>query len=325
MDLIYAKGSLTNEQGILKQYTFDIEISNDPQECTFEIKMPLENNPLAIGDFVKVDGMGEYGGQVDQITINTSKQLAIAKGRTWRGLMGSHIVEPYEEEDYLEFSNMTVDQIINNLLIRYFNLQVLYPYTYNGTSPKISKYRVNRYEDLYTVLIKLCASVNYKLGFKYSGQWVYVYAMPIAQYTSENSVTSDLFDFEITEAVHPNHIIGLGQGQLKDRYVVHRYLHDNGTINDEKDKHFLKEITILHDESNLSNEELDKKVEEVLKKASQTSQLKITAKELNADFGDKITASDIYTGITITQYVTSKIITMNDQDIKQSYKVGGKI
>lgn len=321
MDLIYADKD-RNDLGVLINSEVDFEISNKADECTFEIKVPMENNPIQKGYLVYIEGT-EFGGIVDQMTINTAKKETKLNGRTFRGVLGSKILIP--DEDYY-ILNGNLATALNQALID-TEMNSFYEVVANPDAPSVTNFKAYRYGDLYSTLMRVLFSTNHKAFISYSParKKVLIELKPIGEYTNKTAITSDFFDFELTSSTPVNHIIGLGAGQLSERYVVHRYLQVDGSIGTIRYYTGLEEIVATYEDANLSNEELEQKITEKLKELSQGGTFKITSNDLNADLGDMFTAEDLYTEISVTQYVTNKIVTINDRDTKKQYKVGNKL
>lgn len=319
MDLIYTMPD-REEIGVLHSFTLDNEANTEPDKCTFQIQRALQDNPLEIGQFWFIDGT-EYGGKIDGLKIDTSKATVYASGRTWRGILGSKVLEPVG--NYYTASgdaNEILAQIITKI-----NLGSLFEAT--SAQIKTISHKFKRYQDAYSGIIEMLAKNGLKLTLHWNGSKVEIAAEEITDWENEQEMTSDLFDFVIeknTAAV--NHIIGLGQGQLSARQVVHRYIDASGKVS--TTQYYTGEEEIAATYENVNAEDLaalTEETEERLKELAIEDGLKITAKNISADIGDSFTAYEVTTGLTAKQYVISKISTITETSEKINYKVGGII
>lgn len=320
MDMIYANSSLT-DIGVLSKYAYDYEAGVKKDECTFEIQVPIKDNLLAAGHYIYVEGT-EYGGRIDSSKVDTAKKIIYFNGRTWRGMLGSKIIEPASGQAYYTVSgdaNAILGQIITKL-----GLSALFSASAEISEITISSYTFDRYIDGYTGIMKMLSKRNAKLMINYTAGSVVLSAKAIDDYTGSSELTSDLFDFVVeTTPLSVNHMIGLGKGELTDRQVVHRYIGQDGLVTSTQYYTGTNEITEVYDNDGCESlEELQKKTEEELEKCAVESGLKITSHDLQADIGDKFTAHEVTTGISATQFVTNKIVKIENGKVQISYKVG---
>lgn len=325
MDLIYSDNS-RRDIGVLINFTLDYEESVKSSECTFEIKMPLLKNQLSLGDYFYAENGDELGGVVDAQEINTSSRIITSTGRTWRGILGSKILQPAEGDDYLTLTG-DLNNIINQI-VTLIGLDEVFEVSENETISKT--YKFDRYVDAYSGIIKLLKTFNYKLKIYWDAHehMTILEAVPITDFSNETEISSDLFDFKIKKtALSTNHMIGLGTGQLSARQVVNKYIQEDGSIGDTPYFIGSNEIVDVYDYSNAESlEDLEEKTIERLRSKSVKDSLEVKNKgNLNADIGDLITATDINTGISVTQYVINKIITIKNDVIAIDYEIGDKI
>lgn len=321
MELIYSRNGI--EQGILKRFTADFEESTDVKNNTFEIQIPLDQKSATIGDYIYEDGE-EHGGIVDALKVDTSASVLTLSGRTWRGVLGSKVIEPPESEAYYTVfgdANRIIADIIDNVsLVEIFSVL-----------PPMGQYitwKFDRYTDVYTGIIKMLSRNGLKLQITNQDGIVMLGAVPIVDYGNDADVTSYQFDFKLENRMPTaNHMIGLGSGELTDRMVIHKYIQEDGSVGDTQFFFGVDEVVAKYDYPNCESiEELEKATAEELEKCAVDDALEISAYELNADIGDKFLAVDETTGLSATQYVIDKIITATDSTItKTQYKVGGKI
>ena len=319
MDINYAdKNGI--DQGALLNYYLDIEANASSEGNTFEGNCSVESSIIKDGGFIYVEGT-EYGGIIDSIKIDTAKKIVYHKGRNWRGVLASKIISPNEGEDYYMVMgdlNTALSQIISRVDLSDFFVVETSP---SGIETSAFKFR---YIDAYAGITKMLAQNGAKLYMEWKKGKIHISAVPIVDFSKEKEIGSDLFDFVIEQAfTGVNHIIGLGRGELAERQVVHKYVDANGNVSDVQSFYGKEEICKVYDYANCESlEELEEKVVEELLSESNTSKIKVSSNNIVADIGDKFTVTDIHTGISVTQYVVNKIITIQNGEIKINYKVG---
>lgn len=307
------------DQGALVDHYFDLEESTSSDKNTFEIRCAIEANVIQSNEYIYAEGTS-YGGIVDSVKIDTKKGVVYHKGRNWRGILGSKIISPDSGSDYYVVSgdlNTILGQLISKIDLADF-------FVAESTECGISSSFKFRYVDAHTGIIKMFSQVGAKLHIEWKRGKVTLSAIPIVDFSKEKEVSSDLFDFVIELASHQtNHIIGLGKGELSERQVIHKYIDLNGNVSDTQAFTGIDEICKTYEYSNCESlEDLEEKTIETLLEEHIDAKLKITAYDLNADIGDKFTATEINTGISVTQYVVDKIVTIENGVLKINYKVG---
>lgn len=320
MDLIYADSN-RQDVGVLDKYKLDIEIASDTKDCTFQIDTLINMDLINNAEYWYIDGT-EYGGIIDAQKITTSKKTASLSGRSWRGILGSKIIEPDHGQAYYTVSG-ELNECIARILAK-TDLIGLFRASIVNTNKTIT-YQFDRYTDAYKGLLKMLKSVGYKMDLKWENKMITISAVPIVDYSNERELTSDLFDFVITKKQNfVNHMIGLGSGELTDRMVIHKYVQADGSIGDIQHYFGDEEVTDVYDYSSVESlDELESKtIEQLEKKINGSQTLKITANNLEADVMDRFEAHDIYTDISIKEYITNKIVKLEDGKTQISYKVG---
>lgn len=316
MDLVYTTKD-REDINVLHNYNADHETSTETDKNTFELTVSLEDNPLAIGQYWYCDGE-EYGGRIDALKIDTKKNKAFASGRTWRGILGSKVLIP--NGDYYTVNgdaNAVIGQIIERV-----GLSALFkPET---ALIKPVQYQFKRYCDAYSGIVQMLAEHGLKLSVKWSKGNVILSAVDIKDWDNETEISTDMFDFVIEQNKGAiNHIIGLGQGELHNRQVVHRYIDGDGNVGTTPFYTGIDEIVYVYDYPNVESlDELIESTEEKLLDLAIEDGLKVTTNIIEADLGDKFTAYERNTGVKATEYVTRKIATFSEENIKINYEVG---
>lgn len=317
MDLIYANKN-KEDLGVLKEYQFDLAYGAD--ENNFELTVSINNN-VCDDDYLIYIENTEYGGVIDSIEVNTKQKNIKYKGRTFHGLLDKKIISPNNGQAYYTVSG-DLNTIIGNLITR-LSLGTMFRAS-TETSRTISNYQFDRYITGYKGICKMLASVNYKLNMSYENGYVVLSAVPIVEYGDDEQIDSDRLNFEIQKTFNRvNHLICLGSGTLANRTVIHLYLNASGQVTTTQYYTGSEEICEVYDYPNAeSSEELQKKGSEKLL-GQDTNNIELTLGDnYFFDIGDKITVTEIVTNIEVTKVITKKIVTINNDIFKISYKVG---
>lgn len=224
MDLIFAN-TKREDLGILHDYDMDLAYGKD--ENSFELSMPIKNHACEKGYIVYVED-SEYGGIVDSLKVDTASKTITYKGRTWHGILEGHILEPDKGKDYLVLSG-DANEVIGTIIKR-IGLTDIFKASTEPSHLIINKYKC-RYQDVYTVLKDMLSSVTGKLIIRYKKGTVELSAVPYIDYSQDEEWDSTQLSFIVEENYRPiNHLVCLGKGDLKDRYVIHLFVSENGAI-----------------------------------------------------------------------------------------------
>lgn len=318
MDLIYTDINYV-ETGVLTHFTMEHEEASEEGKNTFEVKASMDI-PLQLGSLIYAEGT-EYGGRITKIVTDTSSSKTTCSGITWRGMLEEKVLKPNAGEDYLIVSG-DLNEIIGTLIAR-CNISAFFIAS-NKTTKIISNFKMDRYISLFGGLQKMLSKNGYKMQLTATDGKILLEAVKIVDFEETTEINSDLFSFKLTRQKYTtNHLIALGSGELSERVVVDKYIQADGSVGDVQYYFGVEEVAETYEVSNEeSAEELNKKAAEELEKKAKKDGLSITAYNLNADIGDKITATDLKQNISVTQYVVDKIVTINDNLIKNQYKVG---
>lgn len=307
------------DQASLEDFTLDAAWGAD--ENDFELTV---DRLIDAGSYVYFDG-GECGGVVDSLkdSLKDGRSTLTYGGRTWHGMLANKILEPDKGKDYLTVSG-TASTVIGSLISRVgldSVFDAVVPPDGSG-DPTIKQYQFDRYADCYTGLQKMCEASGLKLRLAYASGKVRVWAEPAAHYG--DSIDSDLIDFDATRTWRkPNHLIGLGKGDLAARVVVHWYADAKGTVSQTQSLRGVDEITQVYDYSNAETAELNQKTREKLQDLQSEGEVKVTVHEDSGivfDVGDTVTARDNLTGITVNATISKKIVKVSGGVMSVDYE-----
>lgn len=275
------------------------------------------------GAYIYIDG-SECGGVVDamedQLTAGVS--TLTYSGRTWHGMLANKILEPDKGKDYLTVSG-TASTVIGSLISR-VGLDAVFDAVDApiAGAQTIKSYQFDRYVDAYSGLRKMCAASGLKLRLAYASGKVRVWAEPAAHYG--DSIDSDLIDFDATRTWRkPNHMIGLGKGELRNRIVSHWYADSKGNVTQTQTFKGLDEIAQVYDYSSAEADELAKNTKKKLQDLQSEGEVKVTVHEdsgIAFDVGDTVTARDNLTGITVNATISKKIVKVSGGVMSVDYE-----
>ena len=318
MDLIYAN-SERKDLGIVRAYNFDLAFGSD--ENNFELKIDTDNHCCEAGYYVYIEGT-EYGGIIDAVTSDTAAEEVTYTGRTWHGILNSKVLCPDSGQDYLTL-NGNANTVLSTLISR-MGLTSIFAASSDVSALTISSYKMERYITGYDGIRKMLNSVNGKLVMSYNGTKVILSAVPIVDYTDAGVIDSDIMSFSVKKTSRKvNHLICLGQGELKDRTVVHIYADTSGSISQSQTLTGLDEYTAVYDNPNAESiEKLREAGSEQLTELQKQDDLSVSLSEGEDvfDVGDIVGAVDNVTGIAISVPISKKIISIQNDYLSAAYE-----
>lgn len=311
------------DQGVLNNATLDLEYGRDESEQanTFEVSID-RNSKIRLEDkaLVYIEGT-EYGGKITGIGTNTTEDVITYKGMTWHGLLNAHVLGPDNGQDYLVLTG-EAHTIIRSLIER-MNLQDTFtsPMTSSGITVD---YQV-RYEYGYFAILAMLNASSAKLKMTFDGGMMVLSAEPIADYSDSDELDTTQIELEIDKDYLPvNHLVCLGEGELKNRIVLHFYADANGNVSTTQSLFGADENTLIYDYTNADSNELNEKGQEKLKELQNCDTVKVDIPEGRVlDIGDLVGAIDPITGIYVATEVTYKTVTISSNGLVSiAYKVG---
>ncbi len=317
MDLIYTDANRI-DQGVLGAYSFDL--SYGTAENDFEMTLGANEPVLLDGSFAYIEGT-EYGGVVDGLKVGNSDTVTYI-GRTWHGLLNGKVVTPDDGEAYLIVSG-DANEILASLIDR-LGLSELFVADDKSSGINISRYQFHRYCKGYDGIRDMLADNGAKLKIAWENRAVRLSAVPVVDYTA-TPADNDTAALNVEKHSHKvNHLICLGKGELVEREVIHLYADEFGNIGDEQ--HFFGLDEYADKYENTNSEDLRKDGISHFKSLRNNDKAEFSLKEANTnpyDIGDIVGASEIRTGVTVTETVTQKIIKIINGVVKTEYKSGG--
>lgn len=318
MDLIYTNSSM-QAIGVMKAYDLDLAFGSD--ENDFEIKVDANNHCCEAGYYVYIIGT-EYGGVIDAVTSDTQTGEVTYTGRTWHGILNSKVICPDAGHDYLTLNN-EANGVLDSLITR-MGLTSIFTVNIYASGLEISNYKMPRYVTGYDGIMQMLKSVGGKLVLSFDGEKIILSAAPIADHTKDGSVSSDALSFQVKKTSKKiNHLICLGQGELKDRTIVHLYADDSGSISQTQTLTGADEYAAVYDYP--SAESAQKLIEAGTSRLAELQNQDNLSVSLNEaeyafDVGDVVGAVDTITGISVAVPITKKIVSIRNDYMSVSYE-----
>ena len=303
---------------------YDFEVGDEENSFLVTIPRP-EWESVANDSRIYIPGT-EYGGLYKRLESDTKNNSVAVGGLTWRGMLQKKILCPPAGQDYATDSG-ELNAIIGA------RVSAAFPGLFVGSSESTGitvSYQYYRYVTLYDGLKALLKSVGYKMQIEYDQvlRKVVVSAVPIVDYSSEIEYSSDMSaDYSmIIDRTGINHLICLGQGELKNRVVEHLYVDANGVISQTQTFFGENEIAETYDYAGATREDLIKSGADQLKGELNLNEFAIELEsEREVQIGDIVGSRDYITGYTVTAPITTKIVKFEDGFVKIEYKLSADV
>ena len=225
MDLIYADAT-AKDIGIIDSYNMDMAYGSD--ENNFILSIERSSHCCDKGYYIYVEGE-EYGGVVDAIEVDTEHDEIVYSGRTWHGILEGKVLSPPANEDFLIVSG-EANEVIGEL-ITLMGIDGLFEASSEDSEIEIHNFQFERYTYGYTGIKKMLKEAGAKLKLRWNEGKVTLYAEYIADYSQDEEFDDSQIDYTVKRNFRPvNHMICLGQGDLRDRAVIHIFTDENGGV-----------------------------------------------------------------------------------------------
>lgn len=319
--------------------SYDIEVGDEDNTFEFLIKRQ-EYEQVTAYQRAYIPGT-EYGGLVRRWETNTKQGTITIGGLTWRGMLKHKIISPPQGADYATSSGEL------NSIIR-ARIEEAFPFDQgNLSATKIIKgssvdtgvtlphvWMFERYCTLLDGLEKMLKSVNYKLDIQYDQEerMAVVSAVPIINYSQSVDFSSDMqVNYHVKQIQDGvNHLVCLGEGELKDRVVINLWLNSDGSIDGEYFfdviSGYENEIAEVYDYAGASREDLITSGVQRLRDIGELSTYEIEISgSLDIAIGDIVGGRDYLSGLYLTAPVAGKIIRWNKGFRTIEYRVSHNV
>lgn len=264
----------------------------------------------------------EYGGLYLRLKSDTKEKTVAIGGYTWRGMLQNKYIVPPYGQDYATDSGEL------NAIIK-ARVTAAFPNLFTGTTESTGvtvNFRYDRYTSLYDGLKAMLKSAGCRLQLAYDQtiNKVVVSAAPIVDYSPMIEYSSDMnANYKmVLDRTGVNHMICLGQGELRNRTVVNLYMDENGVISQNQTFFNEDEIVEVYDYAGAG-------VADLIQSGTQRMQSNASRNEFSIQLdtvqevavGDIVGARDYETGMTMTAPITTKIYQWQDGFEKTEYKL----
>lgn len=323
MDLTFTDAN-KQEKGSLQNFNVDFDATNTKD---FQLTTGINNNVLQASSYWYIAGT-EFGGKIDKEKIITETREIQYFGRNARGLLASKIIEPSIGSDHLVLSG-TLQEVLQKLIdiTGYSDLFVA-----DRNTIKVSNYKFDRYINLYDGIVKLLANYGRIPKFTFKSVVIqgkvqfriHIGVYESVDYSDAKEYTQDDMQFTITKSYSDvNHLICLGQGELKDRMVIHLYADAEGNVSTKQTFIGEHEVVEIYENTNATSyDELMKEGIEKLKELKNTDSFEVTVPDIDLRIGDIIGGLETNTNTYVARAIVNIIAKINDNKVELEYKVG---
>lgn len=297
IDVIYERDG--KWQGVLKHWELDASVGEDDD---FELRMPVDmamavDSTLApaYGDYVFVPGT-EFGGVVDAIAVDTEADEITFTGRTWRGIMSNKVVKPDAGQDYLTVSG-TLEECMRRVITR-AGLDGAFEVS-GASGVVVESYKFARYVTVTEGLSALLEAHGMCLGIEKAKGKCRLSAAPKAMYSK--GIDDNFVDYAMSKNIRPvNHLVCLGEGELKDRVVVHLYADASGNVSGSQTFTGVDEVEVVYDSNGQAADDLREDGTKKLKEYQEEAVAVELAPPEGVEpvIGDVVEASSVTVGLT---------------------------
>lgn len=138
---------------------------------------------------------------------------------------------------------------------------------------------------------------------------------------AREAMRSDI-NYNITQIKNRyNHLICLGQGELKDRQVLHLYIDKRGNITDTQAFKGFEERTAVYDYSSATDMDELKSGGIARLQELNADRLDMTLPDMAMQIGDITGGTEKFTGATVKKQITNIIAKIDDNSIDIEYSV----
>ena len=222
MDLIYTDSS-REDLGVLQGYKLDEAFGKD--ENDFEITTDLLNTRLQEDYFIYIEGT-EYGGIIDSVAPDTSKNTIVYSGRTWHGILNSKVIETLTlYGDIHDSLRAIISQIgLTSLFEVKEGLSGIESYDFQFTGE-------NSYVRAYDGILKLCDWCKAKLKMKWKDKKILIWCELVKNYSIDEEFDTSKLELKLKKKYNVcNHLILVSKNEDKLEYIIHLFTDYAGNV-----------------------------------------------------------------------------------------------
>lgn len=303
-DMILASSAGTEERVI--DYPYDIEVGGSN---TFELSIPISDwkSDLTYGKRIYIPGT-EYGGIIQAIESDTSKDTIFVRGYTWRG----YLDKKYVRGTYTGGLNTIISSMLGGFTGAFLA---------SGSPTAYGSITLSSFTSIADALDALLTPIGYKLQIRYvqtaTSGYAELAAVPSGQYGDEVS-QDNLINFSVLDdRMSVNHLIVSNGITSADVYAD-----KDGNISTTQTLFGIDEIADIYKVTGSSDLVADgkDKIKDMISKRTMTATFG-NVDDIELDIGDLVTGRDYVTGITVTRPITGKIVTYQDGELSIAYSI----
>lgn len=320
VELTYTDASF-HDVGVLVPSSGDFAWGTD--ENDFSIDVYGSDLPER-GGLLYAEG-SDVGGVVRGFESETDNELFSIVGDTWTGVLERHVIGPPSGSDYLTISGEARDCVaqvvaLTGLTSLYVvderRTGISFTHTFTGSRDEAES-DAGRYMGAWSAIWQMMLDHGLSVSFAWDGtaKKVRMVVGRRADRTSDEEQQAGVSKLGITQKDVTNHLICLGQGNLKERTRVDLYIDAKGNVSKTQTFRGLDELADVYDDSAAEDaakleEDGRKKFAEIWKDHEQITNT--ASKGLQLNLGDLVGGTDERSGISATAIISKRVLSFSD-------------
>lgn len=320
VELTYTDASF-HDVGVLVPSSGDFAWGTD--ENDFSIDVYGSDLPER-GGLLYAEG-SDVGGVVRGFESETDNELFSIVGDTWTGVLERHVIGPPSGSDYLTISGEARDCVaqvvaLTGLTSLYVvderRTGISFTHTFTGSRDEAES-DAGRYMGAWSAIWQMMLNHGLSVSFAWDGtaKKVRMVVGRRADRTSDEEQQAGVSKLGITQKDVTNHLICLGQGNLKERTRVDLYIDAKGNVSKTQTFRGLDELADVYDDSAAEDaakleEDGRKKFAEIWKDHEQITDT--ASKGLQLNLGDLVGGTDERSGISATAIISKRVLSFSD-------------
>jgi hypothetical protein len=320
VELTYTDASF-HDVGVLVPSSGDFAWGTD--ENDFSIDVYGSDLPER-GGLLYAEG-SDVGGVVRGFESETDSDLFSIVGDTWTGVLERHVIGPPSGSDYLTISGEARDCVaqvvaLTGLTSLYVvderRTGISFTHTFTGSRDEAES-DAGRYMGAWSAIWQMMLNHGLSVSFAWDGtaKKVRMVVGRRADRTSDEEQQAGVSKLGITRKDVTNHLICLGQGNLRNRTRVDLYIDGKGNVSKTQTFKGLDELADVYDDSAAEDaskleEDGRKKFAEIWKDHEQITDT--ASKGLQLNLGDLVGGTDERSGISATAIISKRVLSFSD-------------
>jgi hypothetical protein len=320
VELTYTDASF-HDVGVLVPSSGDFAWGTD--ENDFSIDVYGTDLPER-GGLLYAEG-SDVGGVVRGFESETDNELFSIVGDTWTGVLERHVIGPPSGSDYLTISGEARDCVaqvvaLTGLTSLYVvdehRTGISFTHTFTGSRDEAES-DAGRYMGAWSAIWQMMLDHGLSVSFAWDGaaKKVRMVVGRRADRTSDEEQQAGVSKLGITRKDVTNHLVCLGQGNLRNRTRVDLYIDAKGNVSKTQTFRGLDELADVYDDSAAEDaakleEDGRKKFAEIWKDHEQITDT--ASKGLQLNLGDLVGGTDERSGISATAIISKRVLSFSD-------------